>query len=197
LNAEAVLGRKAGFRISAKLRASAFPLVGVLLSGCLSSSDGKDAGLGPLAPYAYDSIGVEFLLPNSVRDQGPAATYAPGFKSGRYLRNGNDAPYLFIAFYLADQYQDWLGRSKYIEIDTGPVDSSDIMIADRSGRRYEQAATMFRGRSEYQIRIVRVVLPANDRLFVFEATLDESGYLEYRDAIEAMLASIRVDPSKW
>jgi hypothetical protein len=197
LNAEAVPGRKAGLRFPVKGRASALLVAAALLCGCLSSSNGNGTGLGPLAPYAYDSIGVEFLLPNTVRDQGPSATYVPGFKPGRFLRNGNDAPYLFIAFYLADQYQDWLGRSKYIEVDIGPVDSSDIMIADRSGRRYEQAATMFRGRIEHPLRIIRVVLPANEKLFVFEATLDESGYLEYREAFETMLASIRVDPSKW
>lgn len=186
-------------RFSIKGRTSAFLLGGVLLCGCLDSNDRNSAGkgLGALAPYSFDPIGVEFLLPNTMRDQGSTLSYAPGFKHGRYLRNSNDDPYLFISFYLADVNRDWLGRSEYVDLYMGPVDSSDIMIADRSGKRYERAETLSLNRIEHQFKIIRVALPANARLFVFEIMVDESGYLNYRENIESMLASIRIDPSTW
>jgi hypothetical protein len=172
-----------------------------LLCGCLESSgrsgEGAGAGLGALAPYSFDSLGVEFLLPNTMRDLAPARPYAPGFKAGRYLENGNVDPYLSLYFHLADQYQDWLGRSENYKQAMGPVDSSDIMILDRSGRRYERPATLDIGGPIRPVRIIRVVLPANERLFVFEMMVDESGYQGYRELIESMLASIRIDPSKW
>jgi hypothetical protein len=180
-------------------RASAFLLVGVLLGGCLASNDRNDAdaGLGPLEPYSYKPIGAEFLLPNSVRDQGSTPTYAPGFKEGRYLRNVNDNPLLFIDFHLADRNRDWLGRSQYIEGDLGQVDSVDIIIADRSGRRYEWTKDIGLGRIEHHVRNVRIVLPSGERIFVFEAMVDDWGFRSYRDDFESMITSIRIDPTQW
>lgn len=185
--------------ISIKGRTPAFLLGAVLVCGCLDSNDRNNAGagLGALAPYSFDPLGVEFLLPNTVRDRGSTLDYAPGFKPGRYLRNSNDDPYLFISFRLTDINRDWLGRSEYFDQYMEPVDSSEIMIADRSGKRYERFADMALNGIEHHVRIIRVVLPANGRLFVFEAMVDESGYLDYREVIESMLASIRIDPSTW
>ena len=180
-------------------RISAFLCGGVLFCGCLVSNGGNsvDAGLGPLAPYSYKPIGVEFQLPNTVSDRGPTLSYAPGFKQGRLLQNANNDPILAISFYLADRNRDWLGRSQYIEQDLGHVDSLDIMIAERSGRRYEWTKDVELDRVEHHVRNVRIVLPADERLFVFEAGIDEWGYRSYRDDFEAMVASIRIDPSDW